>query len=305
MFDIWWPALAFAAVALAVLGLVDILGPETPPAAVTATTPSLTFEASGPFHRLVASRLQSLLLPGRQTSTVRRSLLHAGFYSPHAVAAYYAARLSLGGGLPLLANPLLAVFGGQLPLRLSTAAALAAAICGYALPALVLRRRIRHRQQKIRQALPDALDLLVICVEAGLGLDAAIARVGQEIATAHPLVSEHFALVSAELRAGRRREEAWRTMAARIGLDEVSSLVTLLVQSDRLGSSAADALRAHARTLRARRLLRAEEKAQQLGVKMTFPLILLILPALMTVIATPALIRTYRQLLPAFERPAP
>ena len=303
MFDAWWPVLSFFAVALAVLGLAGLPRPKA--AAPAATPVSLTFEPSGPFHRLVVEPLQKLLLPGRQTGGVRRALLHAGFFSPHAVAAYYATRLTLGGGLPLLVNPLLAVFGGQLPLRQSTAAALAAAAIGYALPALVLRRRIRRRQQLIRTAFPDALDLLVICVEAGLGLDAAIARVGQEIAAAHPLISEHFAQVSAELRAGRRREEAWRTMAARIGLDEVSSLVTLLVQSDRLGSSTADALRAHARALRACRLLRAEEKAQQLGVKMTFPLILLILPALMTVIATPALIRTYRQLLPTFERPTP
>ena len=154
------------------------------------------------------------------------------------------------------------------------------------------------RQRAVREGFPDAIDLLIICIEAGLGLDAAVARVGTEIAAAHPLVSEHFTMLAAELRAGRAREEAWRGLSRRVGLAEVTSLVTLLVQTDRLGASAADALRAHAADLRARRLLRAEEKAQQLGVKMTFPLILMILPALMIVIATPAVIKGYRLLLP-------
>ena len=305
MFDAFWPALTFAAVALAVLGLFDLGRARGQPRPQEAPQPSLDFDASGPVQRLLVRPLRTILLADRQTHAVRRRLQCAGFYSPHAVGAYFAARLTLGGGLPILVNPLISLLGGQLPIRLSTIIAIAAALTGYGLPALFLAWRIGRRQLAVRRALPDALDLLVICVESGLGLDGAIARVGQEIQAAHPLIGEHFAMLSAELRAGRRRDEAWRTMATRIGIDEVSSLVTLLVQSERLGTSAGDALRSQARTLRARRLLRAEEKAQQLGVKMTFPLILLILPALMVVIATPAMIRTYRQLVTVFERPTP
>ena len=305
MFDAWWPALVFAAVALTVFALLDLGRVRPRPRAAAPTQPSLDFEASGSLQRLLVQPLRSFLLADRETHAVRRRLQRAGFYSPHAVGAYFATRLILGGGLPILVNPLISLVGGQLPVRLSTTIAIIAALLGYGLPSLFLALRIGRRQQAVRRALPDALDLLVICVESGLGLDGAIARVGQEIRTAHPLIGEHFAMLSAELRAGRQRDEAWRTMATRIGIDEVSSLVTLLVQSEKLGTSAADALRSHARTLRARRLLRAEEKAQQLGVKMTFPLILLILPALMVVIATPAMIRTYRQLVTVFERPAP
>lgn len=304
MSESWWPALTIAALALAALALRDLLR-KPGGRAEAAAAPSLLFQASGPFQRLLGQPLQRLLLTDRETHAVRRDLVRAGFYSPHAVAAYYAARLLLGGALPMLINPLASAVGGAMAVGHATVIALSAALFGYLLPAAILGRRIRRRQRKIRKAFPDALDLLVICVEAGLGLDAAMARVGQEIAAAHPLLGEHFAILSAELQAGRRHDEAWRAMGNRIGLDEVSSLVTLLAQSERLGTGAADALRAHARTWRSRRLLQAEEKAQQLGVKMTFPLVLLIMPALMLVIATPAMIRTYRQLIPIFQGQMP
>jgi len=197
----------------------------------------------------------------------------------------------MGGGLPLLISPLLPLLGGKLGLGAVTAIDLVLAGVAYIAPAIFLDLRVSARQRLIREAFPDCLDLMIICVEAGLGLDGAINRVGQEMITTHPLLSSHLRLLSAELRAGKTREEAWRAMAKRIGLPEIASLVTLLVQTETLGASAADALRAHAAEQRLKRLLQAETKAQQLAVKMTFPLILMILPALMIVIGAPAVIR--------------
>jgi tight adherence protein C len=143
--------------------------------------------------------------------------------------------------------------------------------------------------------------MLLVCVESGLGLDGALARVADEIGRAHPLLSEQFGFIGRELRVGRDREVALRSMAERIGIDEVTSLVTLLIQTDKLGTSIGDALRAHAYEMRSTRLLRAEEKAMKLPVKLSIPLIFLILPALLLVILAPASLSIGREMFPALK----
>jgi len=224
-------------------------------------------------------------------AALRRLMLQAGFPSPQAVPVYFACRLAAAAGLPaafLLGLPLLAsTMAG------STAAAVALGLAGigYLLPALWVARRRRLRQRQCRDGFPDALDLLLVCVEAGLGLDSAIARVGEEIGIAHPLLAEHFHLAALELRAGASREDALVNFAERIGIDEITTLVALLTETAALGASIGDALRVHAEDLRAYRMLRAEEKAQELGVKLSLPLVGLILPSLLTIIAAPALVR--------------
>ncbi|HLO78314.1 MAG TPA: type II secretion system F family protein, partial [Magnetospirillum sp.] len=251
------------------------------------------------FGRLVRP-LQDKVMPtdDRELGQTRRKLLRAGWYSPQAVPAFYVARLLCALALPLAFNLLGPLFDDTLKVTHLALGSGVLALVGYAFPALLVSHRIAKRQIDIRGGFPDALDLLLVCVEAGLGLDAAINRVAQEIGTAHPLLREQFRLMALELQTGKSREQALRSFSDRIGLDEVNVLATLLIQSDALGASVADTLRALSDDMRAKRMLRAEEKAQQTGVKLTFPLILLIMPALMLTIGAPAIIQVIRQVGP-------
>lgn len=172
-------------------------------------------------------------------------------------------------------------------------------LLGFYLPNVWLRMKTNVRQETILEGFPDALDLMVVCVEAGLGLDAAINRVGEEMRLRNKMVSEEFRLLGLELRAGKLRREALRNLGIRTGLDEVKSLMTLLVQTDKFGTSIAQALRVHSDSMRTKRYQRAEEMAAKLPVKLVLPLILFIFPALFVVIIGPAAIKIYRVLLPA------
>jgi tight adherence protein C len=156
---------------------------------------------------------------------------------------------------------------------------------------MVLARKAKRRQHRIRLSLADALDLLVVSVEAGLGLDQALARVGQELAFAHPDLSSELRLVNLELLAGKGRSEALRNLADRTGVDDLSSLVAMLVQTDKFGTSVANSLRVFSDTLRTKRRQRAEEAAAKTGVKMVFPLVVCIFPAIWIVTIGPAAIR--------------
>ena len=169
--------------------------------------------------------------------------------------------------------------------------ALAAAALGYVLPGILLARKARRRQHRIRMSLADALDLLVVSVEAGLGLDQAMARVGQELAFAYPDLSSELRLVNLELLAGKGRSEALRNLADRTGVDDLTSLVAMLVQTDKFGTSVAHSLRVFSDTLRTKRRQRAEEAAAKTGVKMVFPLVVCIFPAIWIVTIGPAVIQ--------------
>ena len=162
---------------------------------------------------------------------------------------------------------------------------------GYVLPGMVLARKAKRRQHRIRLSLADALDLLVVSVEAGLGLDQALARVGQELSFAHPDLSAELRLVNLELLAGKGRSEALRNLADRTGVDDLSSLVAMLVQTDKFGTSVAHSLRVFSDTLRTKRRQRAEEAAAKTGVKMVFPLVVCIFPAIWIVTIGPAAIK--------------
>ncbi|UCE74963.1 MAG: type II secretion system F family protein [Methanomassiliicoccales archaeon] len=171
------------------------------------------------------------------------------------------------------------------------------ALMGFYLPNLWLNVRTDRRKEKILEGLPDALDLLVVCVEAGMGLDAAINRVAEEIQLSHTVLSDEFKFLNLELRAGKLRRDALRSLARRIDLEDVNSLVTLLIQADRFGTSIAQALRVYSDALRTKRYQRAEEIAAKLPVKLMFPLILFIFPALFVTILGPAAIRVWRIIL--------
>ena len=171
-------------------------------------------------------------------------------------------------------------------------------VLGFYLPNLWLKWRIAKRKEKILEGFPDALDLMVVCLEVGTGLDAAISRVGEEMKLNSKVLSEEFKLLSLELRAGKHRRDALKNLALRTDLEDVSELVTLLIQTDKFGTSVAQALRVHSDSMRIKRYQRAEEVATKLPVKLLFPLILFIFPSLFVILLGPAVIQIFRTLLP-------
>lgn len=235
-------------------------------------------------------RFSSLARPGNteELARMRQALVRAGYRGEHALEVFLGVKLTLA---PVLATAFLLVNssipqGLELPLDAAVAAMLAC--LAYFLPNLWLRGKINERQAALERALPDAMDLLVTCVEAGLALDAAISRVGDEISVAAPVLGEELTHTSREIQAGSPRPEAFRRLAERTGVEDLQSLSAMLIQTDMFGTSIARALRVHSDGMRTRRMQRAEEKAAMVAVKMTIPLILCILPALVAVVMGPA-----------------
>jgi tight adherence protein C len=237
-----------------------------------------------------------------RANSIRMRLVQAGFMQRSGVSTYYAVRLISGIALPLIILAFLPLLSKNMSVNQLLIFGASAILVGLYLPPALLSKRIEGRQLEISEGFPDALDMMLVCVEAGLGLDAAINRVGHEIGRAHPVLGQQMELVGLEMRAGKPRHEALRNLADRTGVDEVRSLVTLLIQSDALGSSIAQSLRVHSEDMRARRMLKAEEKAHKLPVKLSIPLILCVLPSLMIVILSPAALRIMDTLLPNLNK---
>ncbi len=168
------------------------------------------------------------------------------------------------------------------------------AILGYLAPGIMLGRMIERRKKELQNGLPDALDLLIVCVESGSSLDQAVLKTSQELGVSYPALAEEFRLLNVEVRAGKPRLEAFKNLASRTGLDDMRSLVAMLVQTDRFGTSIAQALRTHAVTLRTKRRQRAEERAAKIGVKLVFPLVFFLFPAFYVVTLGPAIIQFAR-----------
>ncbi len=226
---------------------------------------------------------------------LQRKLTAAGYRSHEAIAVFFGIRLGCG----LL---VFAVLASPVIVRPNLALALTGAALGYLLPTMALGRLAKRRQHRIRLGLPDALDLLVVSVEAGLGLDQAIQRVGEEIAFAHPDLSDELRLINLELRACKGRSDALRNLADRTGVDDISSLVAMLVQTDKFGTSVAQSLRVHSETVRTKRRQRAEEAAAKTGVKIVFPLVFCIFPAIWVVTIGPAAIKFVQVLVPMAQK---
>jgi tight adherence protein C len=237
-------------------------------------------------------------LEGAARASLRARLVRGGFYADHAVEIYFAVRVAAAMGLGLLA--LLAVLVAPPPsVMIGLFEVLLATGAGLYLPGLLLNRRIDQRRRALSHGLPDAVDLMVVCLEAGGTLSSAMQRVQAEFHDLHPVIAEHFGIVLAEMQAGSSRAEALSRFADRAGSDEITGLITMLVQSEALGASVADTLRVFAEQTRDARYLEAERRAGELPVKLSIPLVLLIFPALMTVIFTPIVIRILRVLLTA------
>ncbi|MDR4469961.1 MAG: type II secretion system F family protein [Nitrospira sp.] len=234
-----------------------------------------------------------------ETKATRRLLVAAGYRSNKALVFFVGSRLLLAVTMVIL----LALVPVKLLGFPTTTTMLfyyvCLAACGYYAPLVWLKRTITKRQDALQRAIPDALDLMVVCVEAGLGLDQAIARVGQEVSQAHPPLGDELNILSLELRTGVQRQVALRNLAHRTDLEEVRNLVALLVQTDRFGTSIGQALRVHADSMRTKRRLKAEELAAKLPVKLLFPLVCFIFPSMFIVTVGPACIRMVRVIFPA------
>jgi len=230
-----------------------------------------------------------------EASRTRALLMMAGFREQRHVTIYFGLRVLMLGAA------LLFVLAGDL-FRREILLAIGLPLVGYVLPSMVLKRWVRARQFKIRLGLPDALDLAVICVEAGLGLDQALQRVGDEMRHVHPPLADELNLVNLEMRAGKARAEALRNLALRTGVDDMRALVAVLIQTDRFGTSVATALRVHSDALRTERRQRAEEMAAKTTIKMVPVLVFFIFPSMFFVSLGPAAIQLIRNLMPALRQ---
>lgn len=237
---------------------------------------------------------------GYEKSSVKRRFVHAGIRNPLAPTVFFGLKTALTLGLPLLAFAAFALTG-MLPKGNNLLLLLLLAALGYYAPNLVLQSMVTRRQREIFESFPDALDLMTVCVEAGLGTEAAIMRVAKDIQVKSPALGDELRLVNLELRAGSDRERALRNLALRTGVDEIDGFVSMINQAERFGTSIAASLRIQSELLRTRRRQRAEETAAKIALKLLFPLIFCIFPSLMVVLMGPAMIQIYRVLLPAMS----
>lgn len=253
------------------------------PAIAAANRP--TFDLKETLQNIGSAFAKPFMPSNRQTqSQLRKNLAKAGIYNPNAI------RLLAGCKLILLATGLtigycLGLLGGSVFMGLSLGG-----IFGYLAPVIWLRLKINSHQVNLTCSLPDALDLLVVCVEAGLTIDASVQRVGQELALPHPNLSRELLITNMETRVGVSRSEALKNLAGRTQNESVQSLVAMLVQADRFGTSIAQSLRVHSDSLRTKRQFQAEERAAKASVKMTFPMVLFIFPATFIIIGGPAIL---------------
>ena len=236
---------------------------------------------------------------GFEQSNIKLRFVHAGIRNPSAPTAFFGIKTALTLGLPLIGFAALAFVGSQPKGNNLLLMLLLLAATGYYAPNLVLNSMVKRRQREIFENFPDALDLMTVCVEAGLGTEAAMMRVAKDMQVKSPALGDEMRLVNLELRAGSDRERALRNLAFRTGVDEIDGFVTMISQAERFGTSIAASLRIQSDLLRTRRRQRAEEAAAKIALKLLFPLIFCIFPSLMVVLMGPAMIQVYRVLLPA------
>ena len=239
-----------------------------------------------PFLLRLIALLGGFLPASEGRDALRTGLIRAGYRRGDSVLVFLGSKLLLAVVLPIVG--LWAGFASGRPLGNIFLLTVALAVLGFYLPTILVAIRQAQRRDEILYTLPDSLDLMVVCVEAGLGMGAALQRVAIEMRLASPQLSEELSLVNREMQTGISRTDALRNLAQRTGVDDVYSLVAMLIQTDRLGSSVAQALRAHAESMRTRRRQRAEQLARQASIKLAFPLVLLIFPALLVVLLGPS-----------------
>ena len=303
-------ALIFAIVVLLVMGVSAVVGNRvvigrrlaaTAPANLQGGTMASLRSSSGrdAWARIVDTiEKRGLSLVDTNNAALAARLAAAGYTSPQAPRVFTLIRIVSTLGLPLLFVLLVVVTRNYPTVFKLYAYGAGLAVVGLYVPNLFVSARAARRQQEMVNGFPDALDLMLVCVEAGLGIEAAFDRVGREMALSHPLVANLLGNVVLELRAGRGREEALRRMGDRAGVDQIRSFATLLIQSNKLGSSVGQTLRIYASEMREQRKMLAQEKAHRLPVLLSIPLVACMLPVMIGVLMLPAAIRVVRQLLP-------
>jgi tight adherence protein C len=261
---------------------------------------SLSRRRDSAWERLV-DRIEKagLDLADTKGEALREKLVAAGYESPSAPQLFTLLRLGLVIVLPTAYVLLTLLAGQEISIFRLYLIGSAAALAGLFLPSLIIQAKADRRREAIVNGFPDCLDLMLVCVEAGLGLEAALDRVGREMVMAHPLVARLLTTATLRLRAGASREEALRQMAEEAGVDEIRSFATLLIQSDKLGTSVATTLRVYAAEMRERRRMRAEERAHRLPVLISIPLVACMLPTMIGTLMLPAAIRVVRIIFPA------
>jgi len=272
---------------------------------VKGEVPQATLQERAAAHPSLALRDVLLklgnILPAspRDVTIVQRSLIRAGFRQDNALRALYGAKIAMAVVMPVIAT--FVVGQSDADPTYKAGIIVAAAALGFFLPNEYVQVKARRRQKEINKGLPNALDLMVVCVESGLGLDQAILQVAKELQHAHPEISEEFGLVNLELKAGKRRVESLRNLVERTNVEELKKLVAVLIQADRFGTGVAQSLRGHADYMRVQARQTCEEKAAKLGVKLVFPIFFCILPALFVVTVGPVIVRITRDLLPMLQ----
>lgn len=247
-----------------------------------------------PFLRYL-SRLGSMTTSEQSTEYTRMKInfLRAGFYRPNAVAIFWGVKLLLGISFAIIFIMFRVTFLTVVNPARTIAFALTFTLLGFYLPDLWLAIKIARRKDRISKGLPDVLDLLVVCVEAGMGLDSAINRVAQEMKLTNTELSDELKLYNLELKAGKSRQDALKNLSLRTDIEDINSLATLLIQAEKFGTSVAQALRVYSDSFRTKRYMKAEEIAAKLPLKMIFVVVLCIFPSLFVVIVGPPLIRIF------------
>ena len=296
--------LVFATVALLIFGMISQRQAGSDPVAARLAEIKSSTESTAwwqqrrtlrrPLYERLLARLAGFLPNADGQESIKDGLTEAGLRGPNAVTTFLGAKIVFAVGLPLIFFVIMAALRQNLGNTLIWSVVFA--VIGFYLPTLWLMSKANERKTEVTHALPDALDLLVVCVEAGLGLNAAIVKVSQEITLASPVLSMELRQVNNEMKAGINRIDALRALADRTGVADVKSLVAVLVQTDRLGTSIAASLRAQSDSLRVKRRQRAEEAAHKVAVKLVFPLVLCIFPELLLVLLGPGFISIFRSL---------
>jgi tight adherence protein C len=251
------------------------------------------------FHELIKKLGNYVPQSPKDVTIMQRRLIRAGIRNENALKILYGAKAFFGILLPVLTATF--VLGASTDSSNKLVMILSATATGFFGPNEYVRRKATKRQKEIGRGLPNALDLMVVCVESGLGLDQAILQVAKELEAAHPEISEEFGIVNLELKAGKRRVEALRNLGERTGVDDLKKLVAVLIQADRFGTGVAQSLRAHADFMRVQYRQVAEEKAAKLGVKLIFPIFFCILPSLFVVTVGPVAMKIIRELIPMMQ----
>lgn len=290
----------FIAVVLLVMALAPMFTRNIDMRARLSTTASSPVAAAGSptlrtdqtqsvWGRLITEiERRGLSLTDTKGDVLAERLMLAGYEQPFAVRAFVLARTVLTVLLPAAAVAFMALTDSWPTPAKAYIIVLVAAVAGLYLPNIVVSSRAENRRKEILNGFPDTLDLMLVCIEAGLGIDATFNRVGAEITASHPLLARMFATVALELRAGRSREQALKTLARKSGVPEISAFTTLIIQSDKLGASIAQALRVYATEMREGRRMRAEEKAHRIPVMLSLPLVVFLLPCMVAVLMLPA-----------------